>query len=61
MYNFGDALTGIFYVFFIAIGAAVILALYVLWQTFFSLTPWGICSKMTTDESKIQCMEAHYE
>ena len=59
--DLGGALSALFYAFFIAIGAAVILAIYVFWQTFFSLTPWDICSKMDTSESKVQCMEAHYE
>lgn len=61
MYNVGDALTGLFYAFFIAIAAAVILALYVLWQTLFALTPWDVCDRMETDAAKVQCMEAHYE
>lgn len=61
MYNVGKALEGLFYAFFIAIGAAVILAIYVFWQTFFALTPWDVCVKMETDEAKVQCMEAHYE
>ena len=55
------ALAGLFYAFFIAIGAAVFLAIYVFWQTFFGLTPWNICVKMETDVAKVQCMEAHYE
>lgn len=59
--NVGVALEGLFYSFFIAIAAAVLLALYVIWQTFFSLTPWDVCVKMKTDEAKVQCMEAHYE
>ena len=61
MYNVGDAISGLFYAFFIAIGAAVILALYVLWQTIFGFTPWDVCVKMETDVAKVQCMEAHYE
>jgi hypothetical protein len=59
--NFEVALQGLFYAFFIAIAAAVLLALYVFWQTFFQLTPWEICSNMDTDEAKVQCMEAHYK
>jgi hypothetical protein len=59
--NVGGAIEGIFYVFFIAIGAAVFLAIYVIWQTFFSLTPWDVCVKMETDTAKVQCMEAHYD
>lgn len=61
MYDFGKGLEALFYTFMIAIGAAIVLAAYVLWQTFFSLTPWDICVKMTTDAAKVQCMEAHYE
>ena len=59
--NFGPALDGIFYAFTFAIGSALILALYVLWQTVFSSTPWDVCVKMETDAAKVQCMEAHYE
>lgn len=61
MFNVGEALTGLFYIIMFTVAAAIILAGYVLWQAIFALTPWDICSKMTTDESKIQCMEAHYE
>jgi type IV secretory pathway TrbD component len=61
MYNVGDALDGLFYAFFIAIAAAVVLALYVFWQAFFGFTPWDVCVKMETDTAKVQCMEAHYE
>jgi hypothetical protein len=59
--DWGGAVGAIFYVFFIAIGAAVFLAIYVFWQTFFGLTPWDVCVKMETDAAKVQCMEAHYE
>jgi hypothetical protein len=59
--NVSAALDGIIYVSMLAIGSALILALYVLWQTFFSLTPWDICVKMETDQAKVQCMEAHYD
>lgn len=59
--NVGGALETLFYVFFITIGAAVILAIYVLWQTFFSLTPWDVCVKMETDAAKVQCMEVHHD
>lgn len=61
MYNIGDAITGLFYAFIIAVGAAVILAIYVVWSTFFGSTPWDVCSKMETDIAKIQCMEAYDE
>lgn len=61
MYNFGDAISGLFYAFFIAVGAAVILSIYVFWQSFFGLDAWDICSKMGTDAAKVQCMQAHYE
>jgi succinate dehydrogenase hydrophobic anchor subunit len=59
--NFGSALDGIFYAFMFAVVSALILALYVFWQTFFSLTPWEVCVKMETDAAKVQCMEAHYD
>jgi hypothetical protein len=59
--NVGGAIEGIFYSFMVAVVATIILVLYVLWQTFFQLTPWEICSNMDTDASKIQCMEAHYK
>lgn len=59
--NVGAALEGLFFAFFVAVAAAVLLALYVLWQTFFSLTPWEVCVKMDTDQAKVQCMEAHYD
>lgn len=61
MYNIGDAITGLFYAFIIAVGAAVILAIYVVWSTFFGSTAWDVCSKMETDSAKVQCMEAHDE
>lgn len=61
MFNVGDLLAGLFYAFFMAIAVAVILALYVFWQTIFALTPWDVCNKMETDQAKVQCMEAHYE
>jgi hypothetical protein len=61
MFNVGNALTGLFYAFFVAIASAVVLAIYVFWQTFFELTPWNICDKMETDAAKVQCMEAHFE
>lgn len=64
MFSYGDlggAITGLFYAFFVAIAAAVVLAIYVFWQTFFGVTPWDICVKMETDTAKVQCMEAHYE
>jgi hypothetical protein len=55
-------LSGLFYAFFIAIKAAIILAGYVvLWQAVFALTPWDTCAKMDTDSAKVQCMEAHYD
>jgi hypothetical protein len=61
MYNIEEAITGLFYAFMITIGAAVILAAYVLWQALFALTPWDLCAKMNTDSAKVQCMEAHYD
>ena len=59
--NVGEAIEGLFYAFVFAVGAALILALYVFWQVFFSLTPWEVCVRMETDAAKVQCMEAHYE
>lgn len=59
--NVGGAIEGIFYSFIIAVVATIVLVLYVLWQTFFSLTPWDICVNMETDKAKVQCMEAHYD
>ena len=59
--NVGGAIDGLFYAFMLAVTAAVLLAIYVLWQTLFSLTPWSVCVKMETDTAKVQCMEAHYE
>lgn len=61
MYNVGAAIEGIFYAFVLAIVAAVLLAAYVIWQSAFATSPWDICSKMESDQSKIQCMNAHYE
>lgn len=58
--NVGGALETLFYAFVAAIGAAVILVIYVFWDAFFASTPWNVCSKMETDTAKIQCMEAHY-
>lgn len=58
MLDIGEAITGLFYAFIIV---AVILALYVFWQTFFGFTPWEVCVRMETDTAKVQCMEAHYE
>jgi hypothetical protein len=59
--NVGGAIEGLFYAFVFAVGAALILVLYVFWQAFFSLTPWDVCVKMETDAAKVQCMEAHYD
>ena len=59
--NVGGAIEGLFYAFVFSVGAAVILAIYVLWQAFFSLTPWEVCVRMETDAAKVQCMEAHYD
>jgi hypothetical protein len=57
----GAVLEGLFFAFFVAVASAGLLALYGVWQTFFSLTPWEVCVKMDTDAAKVQCMEAHYE
>ena len=59
--NVGRAIDGLFYSFVLAVGAAIILAIYVFWQAFFSSDPWDVCVKMETDTAKVQCMEAHYE
>ena len=59
--NVGGAIEGLFYAFVVAVVATIVLVLYVIWQTFFSLTPWNVCVKMETDAAKVQCMEAHYE
>ena len=59
--NVGAALDGIFYAFVVAVVATIVFVLYVIWQTFFGLTPWDVCVKMETDTAKVQCMEAHHE
>jgi hypothetical protein len=59
--NVGVAVEGLFYAFVVAVVATIVLVLYVIWQTFFGLTPWDVCVKMETDAAKVQCMEAHYE
>ena len=59
--NVGGAIEGIFYAFVAAVVATIVLVLYVIWQSFFSLTPWDVCVRMETDIAKVQCMEAHYE
>jgi len=59
--NVGGAIEGIFYAFVVAVTAAVLLALYTIWQSAFATSPWEICSKIEPDQSKIQCMNAHYE
>lgn len=51
------ALTGLFWAFVIAVGSAIILAIYVVWNTFFGFTDWEVCSRMETDKAKIECME----
>lgn len=61
MPNLGDAFIGLFYSLILAIGAAVMLAVYVIWQAIFGSTHWDVCMKMDTDSAKVQCMEAHYE
>jgi hypothetical protein len=44
--NVGGAIEGLFYAFVVAVVATIVLVLYVIWQTFFGLTPWGVCVKM---------------
>ena len=61
MYNVGGAINGLFYAFVIAVGSAIVLAIYVFWQVFFGFTPWEMCGRMETDSAKVQCMEAYYE
>ena len=51
------ALTGLFWAFVIAVGSAIILAVYVVWSAFFGFTDWEVCSRMKTDKAKIECME----
>ena len=51
------ALTGLFWAFVIAVGSATLLAIYVVWSTFFGLTDWEVCNRMESDKEKIKCME----
>ena len=51
------ALTGLFWAFAIALGSAVVLAIYVVWSAFWGLTDWEVCIRMETDQAKIECME----
>jgi hypothetical protein len=43
--------------FMLIAGIAVLLAIYV----FFGLSHWELCSKLSSDTAKVQCMEARYE
>lgn len=52
-----SALTGLFWAFVIAVGSAVLLAIYVVWSAFYGFTDWEVCSRMETDQTKIECME----
>lgn len=58
--NFGNAIEGLFYAFFIAIAAALLLAGYVFWSALWGTTnpDWTICGQMSTDAAKVECMEA---
>ena len=57
MGDIGGALTGLFWAFIIAVGSAVVLAIYVVWTAFFGFTDWEVCNRMETDQTKIECME----
>jgi uncharacterized membrane protein YphA (DoxX/SURF4 family) len=61
MYNFGDAVAGLFMIGMFAVISAIALALYVILSTFLMSSDWDICSKMSTDAEKVQCMEIHNE
>lgn len=52
-----SALTGLFWAFVIAVGSALLLSFYIIWSTLFGVTNWEVCSKMETDQAKIECME----
>lgn len=57
--DFGKAIEGLFY---FVIGTTVVaffLGVYVLVSMIFVSSDWDICSKMSTDAEKVQCMEIH--
>ena len=51
------ALTALFWAFVIAVGSAILLAVYVIITAFFGVTDWERCSRMETPAAKVQCME----
>lgn len=57
MGDIGGAIDGILWAFAIALGSAVLLAIYVVWSAFWGFTDWEVCSRMETDQAKIECME----
>jgi len=59
--DIGKAIDGLFKGFVFALISTLILALYILWVTFFESNPWDVCGKMKTDSAKVQCMETHYD
>lgn len=61
MYNFGDAIAGLFYLVVGTTLVAFFLGVYVLVTTFFMPSDWDICSKMGNDSAIIQCMKVYNE
>ena len=61
MYNFGDAIAGLFFLVVGTILVAFFLGVYVLVTTFFMSSDWDICSKMESDSAIIQCMKVYNE
>lgn len=59
MWNFGNAIEGLFYFVIGTTAVAFFLGVYVLVTTVFASSDWDICSKMSTDAEKVQCMEIH--
>ena len=59
MWNFGNAIEGLFYLVIGTTAVAFFLGVYVLVSTIFVSSDWDICSKMSTDAEKVQCMEIH--
>lgn len=61
MYNFGDAIAGLFYLVMGTTVVAFFLGMYVLVTTIFMSSDWDICSKMGSDSAIIQCMKVYNE
>lgn len=59
MYSFGDAIAVLFYLVVGTTLVAFFLGVYVIVTTFSMSSDWDICSKMSTDAEKVQCMEIH--